>query len=179
MTIHYSTVRIPANQTHYNADLTYDASGIGSSNEEQVRYAYSVLAKAIDDYMTELNNSVKAEVKTASAIQQLRKKEESKKQPVLTKPATASESMTDAAYTGLAQFYDQFRKDHPVLGIGRINVSDDIIEIETKIIKEIRRSIRSYTISTTANGYYVSGSIMVQGIDAHNSAFFGSISVLD
>ena len=177
VTIHYSALRIPANQTHYNSDLTYDGSGVGSSNEEQVRYAYSVLAKAIDDYISELNKTVKKEANIATSIQQLRKKDEARKQPVLTKPATASSTIIDAAYGGLANFYDQFMRDHPVLAIGNINLSDDIVTIEAKITREIKRSIKTYNIHTTIGGHSVNGSIFVQGIDANNSAFFGSITV--
>ena len=69
------TIQIPAHQTHYNSGNAYGGSGIGNSNEEQVRYAYSVLAKAIDDYISELNKTVKTEANTSTSVQQLRKKQ--------------------------------------------------------------------------------------------------------
>ena len=171
VTVHFSATRVAASQTHYSSDIYYGGTGLGKTNEEQIREYYRQFASTIDSYMNTLKDSVKAEANTNENVLSLREVDEAKKQPALTIPGTVtSNSIIDAAYAGLAEFYNRFDNDHPALA--KINLSLSMTEIESKIITEISRSFKTYQFSMNHNGRKVECNI-----SSEYNAFFGSITV--
>ena len=175
VTVHFSATRVAASQTHYSSGIYYGGTGLGKTNEEQIREYYRLFASAIDSYMKDLNGSVRAEAKTDENVRSLREVDEAKKQPALTVPATVTDNrIINAAYAGLAEFYNRFDNDHPALE--KINLSLSMTEIENKIINEIYRASKIYDFYLNHDGYTVhcniysmyhafSGSVTVGGYD--------------
>lgn len=149
------SMSIPAKLDHCLG--SYTDTYTEPSNEEEVRDAFQNWTWALDRYFDTLNEAVKTENNSytgnGNVISDLREQDQANEQPVLTLNPLADDEQIEAAYAGLEEFYHQFRGNAP--SIGKIDLNDDIITIQSKIIKEIERSFIDYDFSLNYNGYVI------------------------
>lgn len=127
--------------------------------------------KAIENYLGKLNNQASQDVRggkkqNKSVGKQLMEKD----RDVHTLTYVASDDYAIAAYEMLAQFYDECRNTG--IDIGKINITDDYITINSTIIKKIMNSIDDFNRTSRINGYLVHANILSVG-----GAITGSITV--
>ena len=147
----------------------YGGGSLGTSREEEVRCAFQSFASAIDAYMDVLNEAVKTEANTKEEVASLREKDQKKSQPALT-GFCDDDGALNAAYTGLAEFYNELCDDCP--GLKKIDLSKSIIEIEAQIVNEIKESFKTYDFSISSGDFNVNVYAYSQW-----QAFSGSITV--
>lgn len=147
----------------------YGGSSSGTSNEEEVRCAFQAFASAIDAYIDVLNEAVKTEAYTKEEVASLREKDQKKSQSALT-GFCDDDGALNAAYAGLAEFYNELYDDCP--GLKKIDLSKNITAIEAQIVNEIAESFKTYNFSISSGDFNVK-------VNAYSQwrAFSGSITV--
>ena len=169
-----ATCTVKVNKSVIQGQINHQLSGYGggssgTSREEEVRCAFQSFASAIDAYMNVLNEAVITEASTKEEVASLREKDQKKSQPVLT-GFCDDDGALNAAYAGLAEFYNEFCDDCP--GLKKIDLSKSITEIEAQIVNEIAKSYKTYKFSISSGDFNVE-------VNAYSQwkAFSGSITV--
>lgn len=147
----------------------YGGDDSGTSNEEEVRFAFQDFLSAIDAYMDALNEAVKTEANTKEEVASLREKDQKKSQPTLT-GVCDDDGALNAAYVGLAEFYNELYDDCP--GLKKIDLSKSITAIEAQIVNEIAKSFKKYDFPISTGDFNVKVNAYSQW-----SAFSGRITV--
>lgn len=137
----------------------YSADNRELTNEDKIQYTAKQLQDAADKYITNLQDAIKTEDRKAvinsdevSALQKADKGNEDGQ--MLTMDGRISAKAEEAAYYGVSQFVAQYRNSDA--GIGKIDISKDMVSIEASIINTIKNSLRDVNIRTNYQGYTVS-----------------------
>lgn len=100
-----------------------------------------------------MNSAIRLGVNSIKEIEAIREKDLACEQPVLTLAADAPNTAINAAYAGAAEFFREYRETTP--SVGEIDISDNLVSIEAKIIKIIESSIKSVNVHTKHGNYTV------------------------
>ncbi len=138
---------IPGKATYYGVEQKE------KSDKQLVKEAANEFVKAENKYIGAMNSAIGLGVNSTKEIEAIREKDRTGKQPILTFAATAPDTAINAAYAGIAEFFRQYRETTP--SIGEIDISDNIVSIEAKIIKIIKSSIKSVNVHTKHRNYTV------------------------
>lgn len=126
--------------------------------------------KAIEDYLSKLNKQASNDVKGSNNKQKsVGKKLMEKDKDIHTLTYVASEDYAIAAYEMLGQCYDEGIKK---IDIGKIKITDDLITINSNIVKKIINSITRFKKTSCINGHTVHADILGAG-----GAITGTIDV--
>lgn len=123
------------------------------SEQELVKEAANEFVKAENEYIGAMNSAIKLGANSTKEIEAIREEDRESKQPILTLTADAPDNAINAAYAGVVEFFREYRESIP--DIGKIDISDNIVSIEAKIIKIIKTSFKDVNVRTKYGNYTV------------------------
>lgn len=144
----------PSNPTVIPGKVTYyGVEQKEKPEKELVKEAANEFVKAENEYIGAMNSAIRLGVNSIKEIEAIREKDLACEQPVLTLAADAPNTAINAAYAGAAEFFREYRETTP--SVGEIDISDNLVSIEAKIIKIIESSIKSVNVHTKHGNYTV------------------------